>query len=92
MAGQQGGGGRNRHALVDHGNAVLGPHAIADLDQPAGAGNDLLPHLPAEVVQTRRGTVVEVQSQGDAANVEVFGVQHLDRGEDFVGAEHAGSS
>ena len=88
MPGQQGGGGRNRHPLVDHRYAVLGPHAIADLDQPAGARSDLLPHLAAEMIQIRRRTVVKVQSQGDAANVEVLGVQHVDGGEDFVGAEH----
>ena len=46
--------------------------------------------FPAEMIDVRRRTVVEVQSQRDAAHVEVLGVQHVDRGEDFVGAKHGG--
>ena len=88
VPGQQRRGGRDGQPLVDHRNAVLGPHAVAHLDQPARPRDDLVPQLPAQVVEIRRRAVVEVQAQRYAAHVEVLGVQHVDGREDFVSAKH----
>ena len=88
VAGQERRGRRDGQPLVDHRDAVLRPDAVAHLDQPAGPRRDLLLQLAAQVVDARRGAVVEVQGQRHGAHVEVLGVQHLDGREDFVGAEH----
>ncbi len=62
VTGQERGGGRDRQPLVDHRDAVLGPHAVADLDQPAGPRDDLLPQLAAEMSTFGRGAIVEIQA------------------------------
>jgi hypothetical protein len=48
-------------------------------------------NLLAHQVDVRPGAVVEVERQGNGADVEVFRVQHADSGKDFVGSQHRDS-
>ena len=91
MTGQQRGGRRDSQPLVDYGNTVL-RRTRAQTSTRRLARARIFCRSLRQRFDVRRRTVVHVQGQRHRADVEVFGVQHLDRGEDLIGAEHRGLS
>ena len=91
VSGEENRGGGNREAFVRDRNTVFRADFVTNVDEVFRAGNDLMVNLLAHQVDVRPGAVVEVERQGNGADVEVFRVQHADSGKDFVGSQHRDS-
>jgi hypothetical protein len=73
---------------VDDGDAERALDLRGGAHQPTGVPDDLGVDLVAQVLCDGARAVLQVQAQRDGADVQVFLLEHPDRVEDRIGADH----
>jgi hypothetical protein len=83
------GNGAHRDALVDHRHdRISRPTRSQVSTKLRGQGGDLGVDVGLEALDVVAGAVEQVDAEGDGADVQVFVLDHLQGGQDFVLIEH----